>query len=165
MSRTDRWMPSLWLLTRRQPYESRHLCIYVNGQACLSLPHQLVAMTVARDMAVFDLLLIANQGPGAPLLLVCWHRRAAESTALCFPGAQVQAFHKLNQPAVTVKARESDASLVQGVLESARSKYKQTHGQDAPTVAMAEDFLPGPPSGACGAGVITVHTLRNREQH
>ncbi len=64
------------------------------------------------------------------------------------PVAQVQAFHKLNQPAVIVKARETDASLVQGVLESARSKFKQTYGTDAPTVTMADNYLPGPPSGA-----------------
>ena len=61
--------------------------------------------------------------------------------------AQVQAFHKLNQPAVIVKAREMDASLVQGVLESAKSKYKQKYDTDALSVSMADNYLPGPPSG------------------
>jgi len=59
----------------------------------------------------------------------------------------VQAMHKLNQPAVIVKARETDVSIVQGVLESARSKFKQSYSADAPTVTMAEDYLPGPPTG------------------
>ena len=61
--------------------------------------------------------------------------------------AQVQAMHKLNQPAVIVKAREVDVNIMQGVLEAARSKFKQTYGTDAPTVAMADNYLPGPPSG------------------
>ena len=61
--------------------------------------------------------------------------------------AQVQAMRKLNQPAVIVKAREVDVQIVQGVLDGARSKYKQTYSSDAPTVTMAENYLPGPPSG------------------
>lgn len=65
--------------------------------------------------------------------------------------AQVQAMHKLNQPAVIVKAREADVNIVQGVLEAARSKFKQTYGGDAPTVAMADNYLPGPPSGGLKA--------------
>ena len=63
------------------------------------------------------------------------------------PFTQVQAMHKLNQPAVIVKAREVDVGIVQGVVEAARSKFKQTYGSDAPSVSMAEDYLPGPPSG------------------
>ncbi len=65
---------------------------------------------------------------------------------------QVQAMRKLNQPAVIVKAREVDVSIVQGVLDGARSKYKQTYSSDAPTVTMAESYLPGPPSGGLTVG-------------
>ena len=55
--------------------------------------------------------------------------------------------HKLNQPAVIVKAREVDVGIVQGVLDGARSRFKQAYGSDAPSITMAEDYLPGPPSG------------------
>jgi len=79
----------------------------------------------------------------AAKLLAC---RAAQTTRALLT-TQVQAMCKLNQPAVIVKAREVDVQIVQGVLDGARSKYKQTYSSDAPTVTMAENYLPGPPSG------------------
>ena len=76
-----------------------------------------------------------------------WHARLRIHEPVHCSTAQVQAMHKLNQPAVIVKAREVDVNIVQGVLDGARSKFKQAYGGDSPSVTMAEDYLPGPPSG------------------
>jgi V-type H+-transporting ATPase subunit E len=77
----------------------------------------------------------------------------------------VQAFRKLSEPSVLVQARQVDGPLVKEVLDSARAKYKEVFGTDAPQAQLDNNkHLPPPPSGGkshedattcCGGVVVT----------
>ena len=66
-----------------------------------------------------------------PLAESCTHLVAC--IARCAGASDAQA----EQPAVIVKAREVDVGIVQGVLDGARSRFKQAYGSDAPSITMA----------------------------
>lgn len=73
----------------------------------------------------------------------------------------VQSLAKLQQPAVTVRSREVDASAVQSSIEPARLKFTKVYGAEAPAVTMdTAVFLPAAPTGkddderdSCAGGI------------
>lgn len=72
-----------------------------------------------------------------------------------------QSYAKLKEPALKVRCRECDVSLVTEAVESAKQLYKQLHPKEqAPTVVIDKTvFLPPPPSATntvnfCSGGVL-----------
>lgn len=54
----------------------------------------------------------------------------------------LQAYAKLSEPTVTVKVREADQGLAKEAIESAKSKYKDAFGKDAPSATLdTKNFL------------------------
>ena len=69
---------------------------------------------------------------------------------------QVQSLAKLQQPAVTVRSRKEDSTMVQESIEPARKMYTDLYGKQAPSVNFdTEEFLPEAPSGTTDIGVVT----------
>eukprot|EP00891_Asterochloris_glomerata_P003628 jgi/Astpho2/3628/Aster-06918 len=85
--------------------------------------------------------------------------------SLCMLASMKQAFRKLEETSVVVRAREADVSIVKEVLEPARSKYQQTYSEDPPSASLdTSKHLPPAPKGGkslddaescCGGIVVT----------